>query len=130
MRCWRLKIKVGQVSDFERRTVVEALDGALRGAFLVSPIEVVAAKIGIDDPLVFQDVVIGRLERHGFEYFRHGTLSLYAALDTKTGSVLGYTAKSHTSEEFVSFLEELIASQPESQEVHVILDNVPAHKSK
>jgi DNA-binding LacI/PurR family transcriptional regulator len=31
----------------------------------------------------------GRAERHGFEYYRHGTLSLYAALDTKTGKVLG-----------------------------------------
>jgi hypothetical protein len=34
----------------------------------------------------------GRAERHGFEYFRHGTLSLYAALDTRTGDVLGKTA--------------------------------------
>lgn len=72
----------------------------------------------------------GRLERHGFEYFRHGTLSLYAALDTKTGSVLGRTTDSHTSEEFISFLEELIAGQPEGQEIHVILDNLSAHKSK
>lgn len=72
----------------------------------------------------------GRLERHGFEYRRHGTLSLYAALDTKTGSVLGRTAERHTSEEFVAFLSDLIASQPEGQEIHVILDNLSAHKSK
>lgn len=72
----------------------------------------------------------GRFERHGFEYFRHGTLSLYAALDTQTGSVLGRTADSHTSEEFVSFLGDLLASQPEGKEIHVILDNLSAHKSK
>src|SRR5262245_33679231 len=72
----------------------------------------------------------GRLERHGFEYFRHGTLSLYAALDTKTGSVIGRTADSHASEEFVSFLSELVASQPKDQEIHVILDNLSAHKSR
>src|SRR4029078_8911139 len=60
----------------------------------------------------------GRLERHGFEYRRHVPLSLYAALDTKTGSVLGRTAERHTSEEFVAFLSDLIASQPEGQEIH------------
>jgi len=45
----------------------------------------------------------GRAEAHGFEYFRHGTLSLYAAFTTKTGAVLGNTADRHTSAEFVAF---------------------------
>ena len=40
----------------------------------------------------------GRAERHGFEYYRHGTLSLYAALDVKTGKVQGMTAARHTSQ--------------------------------
>lgn len=44
----------------------------------------------------------GRAERHGFEYKRHGTLSLYAAFNTKTGEVLGKTAARHTSAEFVA----------------------------
>ena len=39
----------------------------------------------------------GRAERHGFEYYRHGTLSLYAALDVKTGEVHGMTASRHTA---------------------------------
>ena len=39
----------------------------------------------------------GRAERHGFEYYRHGTLSLYAALNTQTGEVHGRTAERHTS---------------------------------
>ena len=39
----------------------------------------------------------GRVERHGFEYYRHGTFSLYAALDTATGHVHGKTAARHTS---------------------------------
>ena len=43
----------------------------------------------------------GRAERHGFEYFRHGTLSLYAALNTRTGDVLGKTSARHSSAEFV-----------------------------
>jgi hypothetical protein len=54
----------------------------------------------------------GRAERHGFEYFRHGTLSLYAALNTQTGEVTGKTAGRHTSAEFVAFLSELWSQQP------------------
>lgn len=53
----------------------------------------------------------GRAERHGFEYFRHGTLSLYAAFNTKTGEVLGKTAARHTSAEFVAFLTDIVANQ-------------------
>ena len=71
----------------------------------------------------------GRAERHGFEYFRHGTLSLYAALNTKTGEVLGKTTPRHTSAEFTAFLAELVAAQPAGQEIHVIADNLSAHKT-
>jgi transposase len=72
----------------------------------------------------------GRAESHGFEYFRHGTLSLYAALETQTGAVLGKTAARHTSVEFVGFLTEIVASQPAGKEIHVIADNLSAHKTK
>ena len=71
----------------------------------------------------------GRAERHGFEYFRHGTLSLYAALNTVTGAVMGKTAARHTSADFVAFLEELVATCPPGQPIHVILDNLSAHKT-
>jgi transposase len=71
----------------------------------------------------------GRLERHGFEYFRHGTLSLYAAFNTKTGEVLGKTAARHTSAEFVAFLADIVIDQPRGKEIHVIVDNLSAHKS-
>jgi transposase len=72
----------------------------------------------------------GRAERHGFEYFRHGTLSLYAAFNTKTGEVLGKTAERHTSAEFVAFLADIVANQPKRKEIHVIADNLSAHKTK
>jgi transposase len=71
----------------------------------------------------------GRAERHGFEYYRHGTLSLYAALDTRSGAVLGKPVTRHTSQELIGFLQEVIASQPKGKEIHVILDNLSAHKS-
>lgn len=72
----------------------------------------------------------GRAERHGFEYYRHGTLSLYAAFNTKTGAVIGKTATSHTSAEFVAFLTDIVADQPRHKEIHVIADNLSAHKTK
>lgn len=71
----------------------------------------------------------GRVERHGFEYVRHGTLSLYAAFNTKSGEVFGKTAGRHTSQEFVAFLEDLVARQPADREIHIVLDNLSAHKA-
>ncbi len=71
----------------------------------------------------------GRAERHGFEYVRHGTLSLYAAFNTKTGAILGKTVRRHTSQEFVAFLEQLVAGHKRKREIHVILDNLSAHKT-
>ncbi|HTF68473.1 MAG TPA: transposase, partial [Edaphobacter sp.] len=68
-------------------------------------------------------------ERHGFEYYRHGTLSLYAALDTATGRVHGKTARRHTSRDFVVFLKEVVALCPPDQQIHIILDNLSAHKT-
>src|SRR6204780_820662 len=72
----------------------------------------------------------GRAERHGFEYYRHGTLSLYAALDTKTGKVEGKTAKRHTSAEFIAFLNQLLSKARWAKEMHIVLYNVSAHKTK
>src|SRR5271166_369561 len=71
----------------------------------------------------------GRAERHGFEYYRHGTLSLFAALNPRTGDVIGQTAPRHTSVEFVTFLEEVVARCPADQPVHIILDNLSVHKA-
>ena len=71
----------------------------------------------------------GRAERHGFEYYRHGTLSLYAALDVKTGRVHGKTAARHTSDEFVAFLHHVIKPCKRKQKIHIILDNLSAHKT-
>jgi transposase len=72
----------------------------------------------------------GRAERHGFEYYRHGTLSLYAALNTRTGEIVGQTVPRHTSDAFIEFLGEVIATQPPRREIHVIVDNLSTHKTK
>jgi transposase len=72
----------------------------------------------------------GRAERHGFEYYRHGTLSLYAALNTRTGEIIGQTVPRHTSQAFIDFLADLVATQPSRRDIHVIVDNLSAHKTK
>lgn len=72
----------------------------------------------------------GRAERHGFEYIRHGTLSLYAALNVGTGAVEGMTAARHTSQDFLTFLDRVVATQPPRREIHLIADNLSAHKTK
>jgi len=72
----------------------------------------------------------GRAERHGFEYFRHGTLSLYAALDVKTGKVTGKTAPHHTSADFIAFLTGVVQPARWAKEIHIVLDNLSAHKTK
>ena len=71
----------------------------------------------------------GRAERHGFEYFRHGTLPLCAALDVRSGNVHGKTAARHTSDEFVAFLQQVIGLCKPKQQIHVILDNLSAHNT-
>ncbi len=71
----------------------------------------------------------GRAASHGFEYKRNGTLSLFAALNTATGEVVGKTAQRHTSEQFVRFLEDIVADHDEDQQIHVICDNVSSHKT-
>jgi transposase len=72
----------------------------------------------------------GRAERHGFEYYRHGTLSLLAALNTESGAVVARTVPRHTSAAFVAFLDEIVATQPAGQEIHVIADHLSTHKTQ
>jgi hypothetical protein len=70
----------------------------------------------------------GRAERHGFEYYRHGTVSVCGA-GTQSGKVFGKTAARHTSQEFVEFLTEVVRRAP-AREVHIILDNLSEHKGQ
>ena len=60
---------------------------------------------------------------------RHGTLPLYAALNTKTGNVIGATEPRHTSKEFVAFLTDVVAHKPRGKEIHTIADNLSTHKT-
>ncbi len=71
----------------------------------------------------------GQIERRTHDYVRHGTTSLFAALDAKTGKVLGQCHQRHRSVEFRQFLAAIDKAVPEELEVHVVLDNYATHKT-
>src|SRR5260221_6744505 len=101
------------------------------GLYLKPPVH--AAVFCVDDKSAIQaldrlDPVLplsaGRAERHGFEYYRHGTLSLYGALDTQTGDVLAEPSTRHTSAEFDDILAQILTCQPPVLGIHVVADNL------
>src|ERR1700746_2062465 len=71
----------------------------------------------------------GQIERRTHDYKRHGTTSLFAALDLKTGRVIGQLHRRHRSQEFRCFLDTLDANVPAKLSVHIVLDNYGTHKT-
>ena len=72
---------------------------------------------------------IGQPERQTHNYIRHGTLDLFAALNVATGEVIARCKQQHRALDFVSFLNEIDESVAPHLEVHVVLDNLSAHKA-
>ena len=72
----------------------------------------------------------GQVERRSHDYRRHGTTDLFAALNVKTGSVIGACKRRHRSEEFRAFLDQVEASVPADLDVHLVLDNASSHKTR
>jgi transposase len=71
----------------------------------------------------------GRPQRWSHDYYRHGTTSLFAALNVATGRVIGTTKSRHRSREFVSFLRHIEREVASELDVHLILDNYATHKT-
>jgi hypothetical protein len=72
----------------------------------------------------------GQVERREFEYVRHGTQALIAALDVATGKVTGNIADTRTEADFAGFLEALFASAPPAMSWRVVCDNLDTHMSE
>jgi len=72
---------------------------------------------------------IGEVERRTHDYDRHGTTTLFAALDVATGNVLGKCYPRHRATEFLDFLRAIEANMPTDVEIHVVLDNYATHKT-
>lgn len=71
----------------------------------------------------------GQVERRTHDYVRHGTTSLFAALDAQTGKVIGQCHRRHRSVEFRKFLDTIDAAVPTELDVHLIMDNYGTHKT-
>ena len=72
---------------------------------------------------------IGQPERRTHNYIRNGTLDLFAALNVATGEVLARCKAQHRAQDFVAFLREIEASVEPTWDIHVVLDNLSAHKA-
>jgi transposase len=68
-------------------------------------------------------------ERRSFDYTRHGTVDLFAALDTATGKVIGKLSAQHRAVDFRDFLDDIDRQVDPALEIHVICDNLSAHKA-
>ena len=68
-------------------------------------------------------------ERRTHSYVRHGTTSLFAALDIASGFVIGKCYKRHRATEFLDFLKQIDARVPEGLDIHIIMDNYATHKT-
>jgi transposase len=71
----------------------------------------------------------GQAERRTHDYTRHGTLSLFAALDAATGRIIGRCFARHRAKEFRAFLNTIEANLPDDLEMHIVMDNVASHKT-
>src|SRR5206468_1140211 len=71
----------------------------------------------------------GQVERRTHDYKRHGTTSLFAALDLKTSKILSQLHRRHRSIEFRKFLDAIDAAVPQTLDVHLIMDNYGTHKT-
>jgi transposase len=72
----------------------------------------------------------GQPERQTHDYERHGTTSLFAALDVKAGTVIGRCMPRHRAAEFRKFLDAVEAAVPADLDIHVVMDNASSHKTK
>ncbi len=71
----------------------------------------------------------GQAERRTHDYVRHGTTTLFAALDVKSGRIIGKCYRKHRATEFRRFLNRIDAAVPDDLDVHLILDNYGTHKT-
>ena len=71
----------------------------------------------------------GQAERRTHDYVRHGTTSLFAALDARTGQVIGQCHRRHRALEFRKFLDAIESEVPAELDVHLIADNYATHKT-
>ncbi|HEV57070.1 MAG TPA: IS630 family transposase [Phycisphaerales bacterium] len=73
---------------------------------------------------------VGHIRTQTHDYYRHGTITLFAALDYLTGKTIFRTESRHRHTEWLRFLKQIDADTPEDVDIHIILDNYGTHKHK
>ena len=72
----------------------------------------------------------GQVERRTHDYVRHGTTTLFAALDVKAGMIIGRCMPRHRAREFRKFLDAVEGNVPTDLDIHIVMDNASSHKTK
>lgn len=106
------------------------------GLYLSPPVN--AACFAVDEKTQIQaldrtaptlPILPGTPERATHSYVRHGTVDLFAALNCATGHIISDIRSSHTSKDFIAFLNRINREVPDDLDVHLILDNLSTHKT-
>lgn len=138
-RIWRaFGLKPWRVEDFKISPDPLLLDKIrdVVGLYLAPPAN--AAVFAVDEKPQIQalerttpvlPMLPGTPERRSFDYVRHGTVDLFAALNTATGKVIGHLSAQHRAIDFRDFLDEIDRQTGPGLAIHVICDNLSAHKA-
>jgi transposase len=107
------------------------------GLYLAPPVKALVLCVdekaqiqALDRTQPIQPMRLGVAQRRTHDYRRHGTTSLFAALDIATGNVIGETHRRHRSSEFRTFLDRIQAEVRDDLDVHLVMDNYGTHKTE
>ena len=119
--------KLSTDPDFEEK-VIDVV-----GLYLDPPMDAVVLSIdektqiqALDRTQPLLPMTFCKTEKRTHDYTRHGTTNLFAALNTATGEVVGRCFARRRTEEFLKFMDQVVAAQ-DGQEIHVVLDNLSTH---
>jgi transposase len=103
------------------------------GLYLDPPMDAVVLSIdektqaqALDRTQPLLPMTFAKTEKRTHDYVRHGTTNLFAALNTATGEVVGHCFPRRRTKEFLTFMDQVIATQ-DGREIHVVLDNLSTH---
>ena len=132
-RNWRIQPHRVESFKFSTDPELEAKITDIVGLYMDPPENAVVLCVdeksqvqALERPMVLP-VVPGLAERRPHDYLRHGTTSLFAALEVATGRVTDQCHDRHTNKEFLEFLKHIVAEYP-SGDLHIVVDNYGTHK--